>query len=483
MKQPSNQPSRVQASISVLPEITLNHGSELAIHRQLVDALKRHIQRGSLLPGSRLPPSREAALQLNVGRNTVVDAYANLMAHGLLESRGRLGTFITQPPKPTKTKALQEAHLIRRLPMPSPGNAPKHDWRLGQACVQLLPWQVWRTAAREAGRHRPPVDYGDPRGTLQLREAVATWLARERGVNYSADHIIITQGAGQAIDLLARTLLRPGDHCVVETPGYLRAARAFEAAGARVSAVSVDAQGIDVQALSQLETPALIHVTAANQYPMGGRLSGARRRMLSDLALRQHTMLIENEYDHEFIYAGQNFSPLAATLPHHTALVSTFAKAISPSLRLGFVAAPLQVADALALAVEREHLHVSWPIQCSMQWLLESGELQKHLRRVRRHYAARRTNLLASLAQETPELIVSNHEGGLHLALRCRSQRATQQLMKELARRSVCFQTADDFALQPLAASQFFLAYGQMSEEETKASIRVLKTALRAVGN
>ncbi len=471
-----------EAFQTVLPEIVLSPGHGGAVHRQLADALKRHIQRGSLPPGSRLPPSREAALQLKLGRNTVVDAYADLMAHGLVESRGRLGTFVMPPPKTIKTSAPQEAHIIRRLQSASSGRALQLDWCLGQACVQLLPWQVWRTAAREAGRHRPPADYGDPRGKLELRVAVAAWLARERGVSYTADHIIITQGAGQAIDLLARTLLRPGDHCVVETPGYLRAARAFEAAGAQVSAVSVDTQGMDVSALATLDKPALIHVTAANQYPMGGRLSGTRRHMLSEWVLRHQALLIENEYDHEFIYAGQNFSPLAASLPQHTALVSTFAKAISPSLRLGFIAAPLQVADALAQAVERERLHVSWPIQCSMQWLLESGELQKHLRRVRRHYAAYRASLLVRLAQETPQLLLSSHEGGLHLALRHRAERVTLQLMKELTRRAVGFQTAADFALKPLKQSQFFLAYGQMNEGETEASIQALKAALRTIG-
>ena len=481
MKSVLPQPSRPHGLQTVLPEIDLHTDQGVAQHRQLVAALKIHIKRGTLPSGSRLPPSREAAVQLKIGRNTVVDAYAELMALGLLESRGKQGTFVTPPPKHAKAQAAKEPRLIERLRTSASPQAIKLDWRLGQACIQLLPWAVWRAAAREAGRHLPPADYGDPRGMLALREAVATWLMRERGVAYAADQIVITQGAGQAIDLLAHTLVQSGDHCVVETPGYLRAVHSLQAAGGVVSAIAVDAQGMDVSALEALPPAALIHITAAHQYPMGGRLSAARRRMLCEQVLRHQTLLIENEYDHEFIYTGQNFPPLAASLPQHAVLVSTFAKAISPSLRLGFIAAPLKVANAIAHAVELGRSHASWPIQCTMQWLLTSGELQKHLRRVRRHYASQRAYLLKQLATHAPDIMVSSDEGGLHFALRHRQPQLTKPLMKELMRRGIQLQSADEFALTALQQSHFFLAYGQMTQQDMDASVKELQKALRAI--
>jgi GntR family transcriptional regulator / MocR family aminotransferase len=481
MKSASLLPKRSYGLQSVLPEINLHTDQGVALHRQLVTTLKTHIKRGNLPLGSRLPPSREAAVQLKIGRNTVVDAYAELTALGLLESRGKQGTFVTPPPKLAKTQVAKEPRLIERLRTSASSLAIKLDWRLGQACIQLLPWAVWRAAAREAGRHLPPADYGDPRGMLALREAVATWLQRERGVVYTADQIVITQGTGQAIDLLARTLVRAGDHCVVETPGYLRAAHSLQAVGGVVSAIAVDAQGMDVAALEALPPASLIHITAAHQYPMGGRLGAARRRLLCAQVLRHQTLLIENEYDHEFIYTGQNFPPLAASLPQHAVLVSTFAKAVSPSLRLGFIAAPLKVADALAHAVELGRLHASWPIQCTMQWLLTSGELQKHLRRVRRHYASQRAYLLEQLDTHAPDIVVSSDEGGLHFALQHRQPQLTKPLIKELIRRDIQLQSADEFALTAWQPSHFFLAYGQMTQQDMDVSVKELKNALRAI--
>jgi len=463
---------------TVLPMLEMSDTSR-ARNAQLALALSQAIRDGRLPAGSRLPPTRDAARQLGLGRNTVVDAYAELSAEGLLESRGRLGTFVARQAKAVLRPAASPPRVVRRLSSEAivPA-AVSQDWRLGQSGTQLLPLEVWRSACREAGRHLPPSGYGDPQGLSTLREAVAVWLRRHRATQHEATQIVITQGAGSAVELLARTLVRPGDLCAVESPGYPRALAAFEAMGGAIVPVPVDEQGAVVKKAFASAAPSLFHLTPANQYPLGGRLSGSRRAELATLASKSGTLVVENEYDHEFIYEGQNHAPLAAALPGQTVLVSTFAKSISPALRIGFIAAPQRVADALASTIAREGLHASWPVQVSLQWMLASGELQRHLRRARRHHAAQRDRLLAAIRQSCPELQVRGTEGGLHLVLTLGRNELDRKLAKELRVRGVALQTVGDFGGD---TEEVLMGYGHMERDEAQAAVDFLRDAYAAM--
>jgi len=463
---------------SVLPTLEMSNTSQ-ARNTQLALALSQAIRDGRLPPGSRLPPTRDAASQLGLGRNTVVDAYADLTAEGLLESRGRLGTFVARQAKAVLQPATSLPRIVRRLPSTSttPG-AVSQDWRLGQSGTQLLPLDVWRAACREAGRNLPPSGYGDPQGLFTLREAIAAWLRRHRGTRHEATQIVITQGTGSAVELLARTLVRPGDLCAVESPGYSRALDAFELVGGTIVRVPIDEQGAIVKEAFANTAPSVFHLTPANQYPLGGRLSGLRRAELAALASKAGTLVIENEYDHEFIYEGQNHAPLAATLAGQTVLVSTFAKSISPALRIGFIAAPQRVADALASSIAAQGLHASWPVQASLQWMLASGELQRHLRRVRRHHATQRDRLLAAIRQSCPELQVRGTEGGLHFLLTLGRKELDRKLAKELKARGVVLQTVTDFGGE---TDEVLMGYGHMERTETQAAADLLRGACAAI--
>jgi len=476
---------------SVLPAMSITEHAATPLKAQVAQALREAIRSGQLAAGTRLPPSRDAAGQLGLGRNTMVDAYADLVAEGLLDTRGRHGTFVAALPKPPDKTGTGVARLARRLPRPDVPGRPQarsnrssqsdQDWRLGQSGSQLLPLPVWRSAGREAGRWLPPAGYGDPRGHAGLREAIAQWLRQERSIQYEPGQIVVTQGAAAGIELLARVLLRPGDVCTVERPGYPRAAAALQAAGAVIRPVPVDVHGMLVEPAFAGGPPALLHLTPAHQYPLGGRLSGERRRALAALVRRHGSLVIDNEYDHEFVHEGQNHAPLAAALPDHAVLVSTFAKSVSPALRLGFVAAPPAIADALAQAIEAERSHAAWPAQVSMQWMLRSGHLQRHLRRVRRHHAQQRARLLAGLQLNCPMLQVSGQAGGLHLVLSLGSARQDRLLAHRLRRQAVTLQTLRDFGTAPAEdplGEAVLLGYGHMQPEELDRAIAALARCL-----
>jgi GntR family transcriptional regulator/MocR family aminotransferase len=465
---------------SALPPLALDPTSRRPLNAQLAESLREAIRTGRIAPGRPLPPTREAALQLGIGRNTVVDAYSDLVAEGLLEARGRLGTIVAPRVARASTTEAHPPRAVRRLPSQRVvPHAPAQDWRLGQSGSQLLPLQVWRAACREAGRHLPPPDYGDPKGLMALREAIAAWLRRHRGTDHDAQQIVVTQGTGAALELLARVLVRPGDLCAVEGPGYPRAAAAFGAVGGTVLHVPVDSQGMQVGRAFAGRAPTVLHLTAAHQYPSGVRLSGIRRAELTALVTRRGSLLIENEYDHEFIHEGQNHAALAASLPAHTVLVSTFAKAISPALRIGFIAAPHAVAGTLAQAIERDRLHASWPVQVSLQWLLASGELQRHLRRVRRHHASQRDRLVQALKQRCPDVRFRGQEGGLHIVLTMGEPTRDKQLARQLRRLGIAFETIREFGGD---SDELLLGYGHMSAREIELAADLMTKAIALVG-
>lgn len=519
----SRSPPRRQTSPALLGLELDRHGGA-PVFRQIAEGLRARIRSGALPAGTRLPPSRELAAQLATARNGVVDAYDELIADGLLEGRGRHGTFVAShavAPSGDHAATVAAPMLFSRHVQAAAANARSQeevphspmvagryaagtgaapfdadarlagtsakkrplkaplDWRPGQAHAHTLPLDAWRAACREAGRTLPPQGYGDPRGDLGLRHAIAGWLSEHRSVQVTTEQIIVTQGTAQALDLIARALLQPGDACATEDPGYAGASLAFRRAGATLRHVPVDTDGMLIDpAFAGDIAPALLHITPTHQYPMGGRLSGPRRRALIDAAATCGALILENEYDCEFNYAGTRYPPIFASAPDRTMLLSTFSKAISPALRLGFIAAPAEAATLIANRVERERLHVSWPVQKIMESLIRSGELERHLRRVRRHYAAMRELIRGRLDRFDSRIELLGDEGGLHVVVRGRTHAIDRALQASLAAEGIRFDTVRDFATSCPDIDGFLLAYGHMDQTMLSASLDTLERCL-----
>ena len=486
----ANRSSRQAAPALIALE--LDRGSTAPVFRQIARQLREKIASHALPAGARLPPSRDLATQLAVARNCVIEAYDELTAEGLLEGRGRHGTFVVAnvfaqqavQVRPRWTPVLLDRIGGRDACQSEGGTSASLDWRPGQASAGALPLDVWRNACREAGRHLPPQGYGDPGGEPRLRGAIANWLAEHRSVNVEPEQIVVTHGTGQALHLVAQALLRPGDLCATEDPGYAGSASAFLRAGASLRRVPVDAQGMLVDRIVERDVaPDLVHVTPAHQYPMGGRLSGPRRRALVELARARSMLIVENEYDCEFHYEGTNHPPIFSYAPESTLLLNTFAKAISPSLRLGFIVAPAAAAAAMVALVERERTHVSWPVQRIVETLLVSGELDRHLRRVRRHYGAMRDAIRERLASYAEVVTLAGDEGGLHVVVAGREGAFDRDLRAALRSKGVLFNEVADFSAagsDPSGyPSGFLLGYGHMDSEALAYSLDVLEACIK----
>lgn len=451
-------------------------------YQSLERSLRQSIVAGQLAAGTLLPTSRALAAELGIGRNGVVQAYASLTHEGLLLARGRLGTVVAtgafSPARKARADALPRLRQhLPAAPQDPPAHSPELDWRLGQTNTEMFPVQVWRQACKAAGRHLPPLGYGDPQGDVQLRQALSVWMQARRSLTVPVQQIVVTAGAGQAMDLLTRVLVRPGDLCAVEDPGYIRVVQAFKQQSARIVCLDVDQEGAYIEALlSGSEFPSLIHLTAAHQYPMGGRLSAARRAALLQAVRRHGSLIIENEYDHEFVHAGQRFAPLAASAPEHCIVVGTFARAVSPALRLGFIAAPPDVTQAVARLIAQEQLQASWPVQMSANWLLRSGELQRHLSRVGKRYASMRAQIKAQLQPLAPQIMVRGDEGGLHVVLDCSAMPVKKYaaLLAQLMKRRVAFDPIERFAHLASPRRLIVMGYAHLSAEQLERSMGLL---------
>ncbi|SFC52748.1 GntR family transcriptional regulator / MocR family aminotransferase [Nocardioides terrae] len=387
-----------------------------ALYRALRDAVRQ----GRLSPGDRLPASRALAADLGISRTTVATVYERLVAEGFLDARVGSGTFVSDvaatPPR-CAAGAVRPRSGWRWSAVPTSGGSPPpaYDFRVGIPDPSLFPFDTWRrilTAEFRMGGHSPGA-YAGPAGLPRLREAIARSVAYGRGVLVEPDEVVVTSGAQQALDLVARVLVEPGDVVAVEDPGYAFARDLLASHGARIVPVRVDGEGLVVDELP--EETRLIYTTPSHQFPLGVALSLARRRELLAFAARHEAAVVEDDYDSEFRFSERPLEPLHALDESGRVIyVGTFSKALLPSLRTGYLVAPLTLVDALLAAKQLTDGFGPPQPQAALARFLEEGLLARHVRRAAKVYAERRALVLEALAALPVEVVPS--AAGLHLA-------------------------------------------------------------------
>src|SRR5919197_6297048 len=347
------------------------------IYRQLRQA----ILEGRLPPGDRLPPTRELARRLGVSRGTVTLAYDQLADEGYVSSRVGAGTFVSDHAAAYPGRAGSEGGALRPRPvwdtMPLPalfGRLAEFDFRSGLPDARLFPFPRWRRLLAQE-LHAKVADigiYADPAGYHGLRRAIARHLGVARAVRASAEDVVVTNGTQQAVDLVARVLLAPGDQVAVEDPSYGPPRRLLASLGARVAGVPVDDQGLVVDAIPP--GTRLVYVTPSHQFPLGVTMSLPRRLALLAWAKRHDAAVVEDDYDSEFRYGGRPIEPLQAMdMGERVVYIGSFSKTMLPSLRLGFVVAPASLRTALRAAKFVADWHTPLPTQAALARFLDEG--------------------------------------------------------------------------------------------------------------
>lgn len=461
-----------------------------ATYRALAKQIHLRIANGGLTAGTRLPTIRALAKELGLNRNVVQKAFKELRDRGFVVGKQRGGTRVTSTAL-GHPRASPRASVGARWESRSGDDVEdcsgliKWDLRPGQASARSVPLGVWRRACREAGRYLPPADYGDPAGELALRERLAEYLGRSRAFSISPDNILVTNGSGAAIALIARTVLRNGDIAAVEDPGYRRAFREFERAGARVLLLPVEFEtGHQLDVLQDgKEAPVVVHLTPAHQYPLGVRLSTEKREAVIRWARRNGSLIVENDYDHEFLYDGERLPPLASKAPDCVGLLGTFSKALSPSIRIGFIAGPLQLIERVRAQVRRNREQVSWPLQQTLLWLLRSGAIDTNITRNRRHYLVLRNAIREALLPFKRFLKVWGDESGLHVTLRVAPGWDVQVLDRLLKGAGVWLERVGQSETHGRPMNSLLLGYGHLQLAELQDALQIIAAVLKQIAS
>jgi GntR family transcriptional regulator / MocR family aminotransferase len=468
--------------VDLAVDLTDRRDRATAIYRALLTAIRQ----GRLTSGDRLPPTRELAKDVGVSRTTVATAYERLVAEGFLESRVGAGTFVTDLARPVATPRKQGALRPREgwtfAPTPTSGTQPRpeHDFRVGIPDASLFPFDTWRrlvSAEIRAGAHDPGT-YAGPAGLPRLREAIARCVGFSRGVTATADDVLVTRGAQQALDLVARVLVAPGDVVAVEDPGYPQARDVFASHGARVVPVRVDEEGLVVD-----EVPPearVVYTTPSHQFPTGPPLSRARRTALLDLAHRHGIAVVEDDYDSEFRFVDGPLDTLHALDTHGRVLyLGTYSKTLLPALRLGYLVVPPSLRDALLAARQLADGYGDPVVEAALAAFISDGHFATHVRRARAVYGERR-----SLLREELDRLLGDHvqvvpsAAGLHLTARLLDSEIHDQRLARAARRQGV--ALDALATYAVAGGEpgLVLGYGAVATASIRPGLEVLARSL-----
>jgi len=461
------------------------------LHRQLSDAIRG----GRLAAGEQLPPSRLLAERLGISRKTVSEVYARLTLEKLLVGRVGVGTFVAPqaapraapaPARPLASHAAVERWRSLDLPLrhPAPAGSARYEFIGGAPAIELFPHADWRRCMQHALREgtRARALYGPAEGQVELREAITRHVGFARGVRCTPQDVVVTNGAQQALALLAQVLVEPGQTAVVEDPGYPQARLILAANGARVVGAPVDDEGLVVEAIPS--DARLVYVTPSHQFPLGMPMSPARRRALLARAGAIGAVVVEDDYDSEFRYEGRPTDSLQGMDDTgNVALVGSFSKTVAPALRLGYVVAPSAVAQALANAKHLADCHSPTQAQLALAKFMTDGDLQRHVRRCHAAYAQRRERLRARFADDlAPWFELVPTVAGFHMAALARRPVDMATLLN-LARRV-------DVGLYPLEGFYHFapprdglmLGFGVIATADIDPALDRVRDVLQQMG-
>lgn len=459
--------------------LSLIRAGAAPLHVQLAGQVREAALSGALPAGARLPGTRTLARELGVTRGVVEAAYGLLLADGTVETRVGLGTRVAAGLTRTEAPPAPLPGWFSARPLPHAARLdtrPGLHFRSGVTSAAMLDRRAWGRAWAAAARAELPGDYADAAGLPELRAAVAAFIGRSRGLAASADTLLLTSGTLSSVTLIARAILPPGATVLYENPGYRSGRAAFEDAGHRLLPLAVDEHGPVVEHLPPAHAA---YVTPSHQFPLGHRMSLARRLALLDWAKTQSALILEDDYDGEFRYDVPPLPPLASLDGGGRVLyLGTFSKVLSPAVRTGFVVGTPPLIAALARERQLSDGGHAAPLQHALLYLLSSGEVDRHIRRARRWHGQVRQVLTDELAPLSPLATLGGIEAGLHVCLHLAPPLDAEAVSARLAERGVYAETLRTFTFagEPLGA--LVLGYGGLTVREARSGGRVIRKVI-----
>ncbi len=454
--------------------VEIDRAGELALHEQIERALRERIRSGRMPSDTRLPSTRALARELGVSRGVVTEAYGQLAAEGYLAVRQGAPVRVA--------RAVRAANP--RAPARSLLESYAYHFHPGLPDLAGFPREAWLRSLRAALRDSPlaAIGYGDPRGAPQLREALAEYLGRARGVDADPEHTLVCTGFMQGFALICRALRARGvQRVALEDPGWHVHRLIVEATGMEVVPVAVDEQGLRVDELAATEASAVL-VTSAHQFPTGAVLAPERRASLIEWA-EDERLIVEDDYDAEYRYDRVAVGALQGLAPEHVAYIGSASKRLAPGMRLGWMLMPSWLTWELTAAKTIEDGGSEAIGQLALRDFIARGELDRHVRRMRLLYQRRRETLLGAIARWLPAGRVSSPgAAGLFELVTLPEETDEHALVRAAAARGVGVEGLALHRFRPGGDPGLLLGYGNLSEPAIEQGVRLIAEALAEVG-
>ncbi len=482
----------------ILPMLAVDRSSAVPLHRQIYDGFRSAILEGRLRPGQRIPSTRVLAAEIRVSRFPVLNAYAQLLAEGYLESRVGAGTVVSpslpeqltsSSPSGTKTTPIRHGPrpvAARTSLFPPRGILPWTihfgPFRVGQVAFDHFPHQIWSSlvARRCRSMNARSAHYGTLMGNEGLRHAIANYLKTARSVRCAPEQVLIVSGSQQALEITAQVLLDPGAHVWIEDPCYPLARDVFKLNGCEVVPVPVDDEGLDVAAgITKCRNARAAFVSPSHQFPLGVTMSATRRFQLIEWAQNSGAWIIEDDYDSEYRYESQPIASLQGLDSNSRVIyIGTFSKVLFPSLRLGYIVVPPDLVDRFT--VTRGLMDLGPPTfhQEVLADFIDEGHFERHIRRMRTLYGDLRRLLVDNLCEHLEKTLSPiGDEAGMHLTVLLDTKHRDEEVSARAVRQKLSLWPLSRHYLRH-PRQGFILGFGGITASEIPLAVRRLRILL-----
>jgi len=454
--------------------LSIDRRQKVPLIRQVYEQMRLRILSGDLRQGEKLPSTRELAQHLRVSRNVILEAYDQLLAEGYIHSLRGSGSYVAQG---AYLKQFEVEPLLPAKPVEIAKSEAKDiiDFRNGIPALDMFPRKKWGQLFQNICTNAPSSVFGyhAAQGRMELRQVLAHYLIRSRGVRCDPNQVIITTGAIQGICIASQLLVSENDLVVTEDPMAISIRKIFIQAGAAHYPVPVDEHGIQVSRIPVDKKPRLIYITPAHQYPLGATLTVQRRVELVQIARDTGCYIVEDNYDNEFRFEGTAVSSLQGLEPERVIYIGTFSKILSPSLRIGYmVVPPSLIKPSRAIKDLLDH-HSPSLNQLVLARFIEEGHFERHIFKMKKIYRKRQECLIESLTEHFPHRCsVKGYSTGLHIVAEFDDVVFSDLVAADLVKAGVRIYPAEMYAVNKGShRNKIILGYGNVNEEVIKEGV------------
>lgn len=461
--------------------ISINRESELTLERQIYTHIQKMILNGTLKSGDRLPSTRQLASELSVSRNTVIDAYGQLMAEGYLSAKKGSGTVVADGIRSfdvaltqSQSGSVFDSKSVKKDII---------DFCTGMPALEFFPYKQWGKLYKEVCERIPSSAFGysDTSGVQELKENIAQYLYRTRGLSCNPSQIIITSGSTQGLSLISHVLGENKKTVLVEDPTHTGLRRVITLAGCSVKGIPADYDGLCTEFLIDSKEVSFIYTTPSHQYPLGGVLPIKRRLDLIAYARQNGCYIVEDDYDSEFRYEGQPVSSLFELDPQHVIYLGSFSKVLAPALRLGFMILPEELIYTCRKLKKYTDVHTDALNQYTLATFMKNGSFEKHIWKMKKLYDIRRKTLIHELSVHLPnQFQIMGHATGLHLVVQFENMTFTEETERLLLEKGVQIYRLESYYLEKNQEHdhEIIMGYSHLTHEKIAQGIEMIQQVI-----